>query len=112
MVQVLSTKSCNMVLHCRRRVWSRIVIQQQNPRSEKPRPLFPNLSARSRSTSTLLRIGVLRVHLLLRRSPISIKRFFRMQNSGFFLNDVFTQLWPQSTEETYFPTHPRINRTN
>ncbi|GFT13896.1 hypothetical protein TNCV_2615501 [Trichonephila clavipes] len=39
------TKSCNMVLHCRRGVWSRIVIQLQNARSEKPRPLFPNPSA-------------------------------------------------------------------
>ncbi|GFW06120.1 hypothetical protein TNCV_4479121 [Trichonephila clavipes] len=26
-------------------VWSRIVIQQQNARSEKPRPLFPNPAA-------------------------------------------------------------------
>ncbi|GFU55153.1 hypothetical protein TNCV_426571 [Trichonephila clavipes] len=34
------TKSCNMVLCCRHRVWSRIVIQQQNTRSEKPRSLF------------------------------------------------------------------------
>ncbi|GFW90364.1 hypothetical protein TNCV_2122271 [Trichonephila clavipes] len=27
------TKNCNMVLHCR--VWSRIVFQQQNPRTKK-----------------------------------------------------------------------------
>ncbi|GFX46119.1 hypothetical protein TNCV_2094351 [Trichonephila clavipes] len=33
------------VLDCLRRVWSRIVIHQQNARSDKPRPLFPNLSA-------------------------------------------------------------------
>lgn len=40
---MLPTKSCNMVLNCLYWVWSRIVIQQQNARSEKRRPLFPNL---------------------------------------------------------------------
>ncbi|GFY21035.1 hypothetical protein TNCV_3990791 [Trichonephila clavipes] len=51
-----------MVLHCRRRMWSRIVIQQQNARSEKP--LFPNPCAGSHSTSTQWCIVVLHVHLM------------------------------------------------
>ncbi|GFU19581.1 hypothetical protein TNCV_21541 [Trichonephila clavipes] len=37
----LPTETCNMVLRCRRRMWFRIVIQQQNARSKKPRSLFP-----------------------------------------------------------------------
>ncbi|GFS78160.1 hypothetical protein TNCV_1107711 [Trichonephila clavipes] len=41
-IQALQTNSCNMVLLCRRRVWTRIIIQQQNARFEKPRSLFPN----------------------------------------------------------------------
>lgn len=42
LVKALPTKSCNMVLRCRHWVWSRNVIQQQNARCEKARPLFPN----------------------------------------------------------------------
>ncbi|GFV34991.1 hypothetical protein TNCV_4053091 [Trichonephila clavipes] len=41
-IQALQTNSCNMVLRCRRRVRTRIIIQQ-NARFEKPRSLFPNV---------------------------------------------------------------------
>ncbi|GFX09675.1 hypothetical protein TNCV_2186711 [Trichonephila clavipes] len=34
MVKALPTKSFNIVLNCRRRMWSPIVLQQQNARSE------------------------------------------------------------------------------
>ncbi|GFU83602.1 hypothetical protein TNCV_1886371 [Trichonephila clavipes] len=44
MILALPVKSCNMVLRCRQRVWSRIVIQQQKARFEKPGHFFPNLS--------------------------------------------------------------------
>ncbi|GFV90966.1 hypothetical protein TNCV_1248541 [Trichonephila clavipes] len=42
-----------MVLRCR--VWSRIVIQQQNARFEKPRPLFPNRLFQFRQGTTVPR---------------------------------------------------------
>ncbi|GFU41907.1 hypothetical protein TNCV_2085921 [Trichonephila clavipes] len=41
-IQELQTQSGNMVLRCRRRVWTCIITQQQNARFEKPRSLFPN----------------------------------------------------------------------
>ncbi|GFS70159.1 hypothetical protein TNCV_2199921 [Trichonephila clavipes] len=41
-IQALQTNSCNMVLRFRRRVWTRIIIQQQNARFEMPRSLFLN----------------------------------------------------------------------
>ncbi|GFV94927.1 hypothetical protein TNCV_1029251 [Trichonephila clavipes] len=42
MVYSLPTKSCNIVLHCCHSGRSRIVIQQQNARSEELKPLFLN----------------------------------------------------------------------
>ncbi|GFW12664.1 hypothetical protein TNCV_3883741 [Trichonephila clavipes] len=68
-----------MVLHCRRRVWSRIVIQQQNARSEKPRPLFPNHCSQSLSGCHNTALGIVTPWFQPPKSPLKRKRFFRMQ---------------------------------
>ncbi|GFU61393.1 hypothetical protein TNCV_3404811 [Trichonephila clavipes] len=76
-IQVLQITSCNMVLRCRRRVWTRIIIQQQNARFEKPRSLFANRPLQFRQGVTVLTAQ----HRWFQspKSPRKSKRFFRKQ---------------------------------
>ncbi|GFU89424.1 hypothetical protein TNCV_1673701 [Trichonephila clavipes] len=83
MILALPVKSCNMVLRCRQRVWSRIVIQQQKARFEKPGHFFRIFPF------NFDRVSQYCVALMVSppKSPHKIKRFLRMQSPEFFLED-------------------------
>ncbi|GFU67136.1 hypothetical protein TNCV_3675501 [Trichonephila clavipes] len=74
-----------MVLRCHRRVWSRIDIQQQNARSEKPKPPFPNHLIDFEQSVTIPRRHCDTPWFQLLKNPLKSKRFFHMQSPEFFL---------------------------
>ncbi|GFT70864.1 hypothetical protein TNCV_4163471 [Trichonephila clavipes] len=103
----IPTKRCDMVLRCHRRVWSSIVIQQQNARSEKSGRFFRITSFNSDSVSQYItsfnsgRVSQNRVNSVTPwfqppKSRRKSKRFFRMQIPKFFLEGFMMVIERQS----------------